>query len=107
MVKLAKAMMHTGGYQNAILIDYSTFCCNYFKVSDTIAPQIGRFIADFITSIGLKPDLVDMVGHSLGAHICGYTGNSLIGRGLGMLNKIVGELQLQLHDKTKIKFKLD
>lgn len=91
MVSLAEAMMLSGGYKNAILIDYKDLCCNYFTLSGVIVPNMGTFIANLIVSMGLNPNLVDMVGHSLGAQICAYVGMSLLERQLGQLNTIFGE----------------
>lgn len=91
MVCLAKAMIAMGEYKNGILIDYSPLCCNYFTMSNTVAPQMGDFIANSIILMGLNPGQVDIVGHSLGAHIGGYAGASLKERNLGLLNKIFGE----------------
>lgn len=90
MVSLARAMILTGGYKNGILIDYSPLCCNYYHMAESIAPQMGNYLANAIIAMGLKPNLVDMVGHSLGAHISGYTGASLKARNFGLLNRIIG-----------------
>lgn len=91
MVSLAKVMMLSAGYENVILIDYGPLCCNYYTMSGIIAPQMGEYIADTIISKGLKPNSIDVVSHSLGAHIGGYMGSTLIAKKHGSLNKIFGE----------------
>lgn len=91
MVSLAKVMMLSAGYENVILIDYGPLCCNYYTMSAIVAPQMGEYIANAIISKGFKPNSIDVVAHSLGAHISGYVGSTLISKKYGPLNKIFGE----------------
>lgn len=91
MVSIAKVMMLSAGYENVILIDYGSLCCNYFTMSGIIAPRMGEYIADAIISKGLKPNRIDVVAHSLGAHISGFIGSTIISKKHGTLNKIFGE----------------
>lgn len=111
MVSLAEVMLLTGGYKNVILVDYGPLCCNYFTMSGTVAPQMGEYLANAIVSIGLRPNLVDIVGYSLGAHVSGYAGATLMSRNQGRLNKIVGELIIIIlivlsYTWTKLKFSI-
>lgn len=86
-----QALIPIENYKNGILIDYSPFCCNYTIVANTIAPQMGAFLANYLLGLELHPELITILGHSLGAHIAGYTGASFNDWNLGSLEKIVGE----------------
>lgn len=75
-----------------ILVDYKNVSsCSYSRSVQEIAPSIGNYLAQVITRLELDTDNIELIGHSLGAHIAGYAGASLngtIGRITGWFNKI-------------------
>lgn len=96
MVSLAERMIkNKDGYKNAILVDYSLLCCNYFVMSKTVVPKMGVFIANKIRTLKLDPSSVDIVAHSLGVQVASYAGNSLINGKHNKLNRIFGKLTIK------------
>lgn len=55
-----------------------------------IIPSIGYFVANVIRNFNFDPQKIELVGHSFGAHIAGYTGASLNGD----IQKITGNLNI-------------
>lgn len=60
---------------------------NYLKCVDS-TKVVGKLIADFILNNKLDLALTYCVGHSLGAHICGFAGKALDGK----MGRITGKL---------------
>lgn len=71
-----------------ILVDYKNISsCSYSRSVQEIVPSIGVYLAEVITRLKLDTDKIEIVGHSLGAHIAGYAGcqlNGSIGRITGL-----------------------
>lgn len=63
-----------------ILVDYKNISsCSYSRSVQEIVPSIGLYLASIITRLNLNTDKIELIGHSLGAHIAGYAGASLNG----------------------------
>lgn len=63
-----------------ILVDYQNVSsCSYGRSVDEIVPAIGSYLAQVIIELKLDTNKIELIGHSLGAHICGYTGATLNG----------------------------
>lgn len=76
-----------------ILVDYKNISsCSYSRSVQEIVPSIGLYLAEIITQLKLDTDKVELIGHSLGAHIAGYAGASLN----GSISRITGLYEKQL-----------
>ncbi|KAB0800969.1 hypothetical protein PPYR_05323 [Photinus pyralis] len=69
---------------NVFVVDWSTYAFKFYTTSKAAVPQIGLFLANFISDL-LKEYQIPhtqfvLVGHSLGAHIAGCTGSALSGQ---------------------------
>lgn len=53
----------------------------------------GSDIGDFIKKIGIDPMKTHCIGHSLGAHVCGFAGKTI------KLGRISGEFNLKIWKK--------
>lgn len=63
-----------------ILVDYKNISsCSYGRSVDEIVPSIGSYLAQVITKLEVDTDKIELIGHSLGAHIAGYAGATLNG----------------------------
>ncbi|XP_055304651.1 phospholipase A1-like [Sitodiplosis mosellana] len=70
-----------------ILVDYQNVSsCSYGRSVDEIVPSIGSYLARVIQELELDTDIIELIGHSLGAHIAGYAGATLN----GTLSRITG-----------------
>lgn len=70
-----------------ILIDYGAISnCSANRSVFEILPSVGYFVADVIRNYHLDLKKVECVGHSFGAHVCGYAGASLN----GAMQRIIG-----------------
>ncbi|XP_031626768.1 pancreatic lipase-related protein 2-like isoform X2 [Contarinia nasturtii] len=71
-----------------ILVDYkSVSSCSYSRSVEEIVPSIGLYLAKVIVELELDTDKIELIGHSIGAHIAGYAGvtlNGTIGRITGL-----------------------
>lgn len=72
-----------------ILVDYKNVSsCSYSRSVDEIVPAVGSYLAQVITELDIDVDRIELIGHSLGAHIAGYAGAALN----GTISRITGEL---------------
>lgn len=63
-----------------LLVDYGNISsCNYERTVEEIVPSVGIYLSEFIRSYDLDPNKIELIGHSLGAHVAGYTGASMNG----------------------------
>lgn len=70
-----------------ILVDYKNVSsCSYSRSVQEIAPAVGGYLAQVITRLKLDTEKIELIGHSLGAHIAGYAGATLN----GSLSRITG-----------------
>lgn len=88
-----------------ILVDYKNISsCSYGRSVEEIVPSVGLYLAQVITKLELNREKIEMIGHSLGAHIAGYAGatlNGTIGRITGWYhNKIRFMSNGQFSSKT-------
>lgn len=71
-----------------ILVDYGDISdCNYDRSVREIVPAVGHYLAEVISDLDLDPNNIEIIGHSLGAHIAGYASGALKGR----IKRITGE----------------
>lgn len=97
MVSVTQAMMAVRPFKNAILVDSGSRCCSYLKMVDPVAPEMGKYIANYFSEVlGLKPESIVIAAHCLGAHIAGYVGTAFQTKGLGSVDTIFGELYIQV-----------
>lgn len=84
-----------------ILVDYKNVSsCSYSRSVQEIVPSIGVYLAEVIARLNLDTDKIELIGHSLGAHIAGYVGASLngsIGRITGLFKKKIICCTTQCH----------
>lgn len=73
---------------NVIVVDWSD-CSETIDYASARAcvPEVGDKVADMIIDLGLEPTEVTVVGHSLGAHVAGFTGKAIqaMGESLGVI----------------------
>lgn len=63
-----------------ILVDYKNVSsCSYSRSVDEIVPSVGNYLAQVIEQLKLDTNRIELIGHSIGAHIAGYTGAILNG----------------------------
>lgn len=71
-----------------ILVDYKNVSsCSYSRSVEEIVPSVGHYLAQVIKELKLDTEKVELIGHSIGAHIAGYAGailNGTIARITGM-----------------------
>lgn len=75
-----------------VFIFYKAFFCgNVMRNQDSHVSQVGEYVAAFIEFLGSEAEVsfddIHILGHSLGAHVAGYIGNSVqkkIGRITGL-----------------------
>lgn len=61
-----------------ILVDFSEISsCGYGRYANEIVPSIGNYLAEIIDEFGWDLNNIEIIGHSIGAHIAGYTGAAL------------------------------
>lgn len=83
-----------------ILVDYKAISfCYYRRCAYEIIPAIGRLLAEFIEMMRFDAEKIEMIGHSIGAHIAGVTGAQLNGK----LGKITGKLKIGFWNKWDTK----
>ncbi|KAF7271108.1 hypothetical protein GWI33_015971 [Rhynchophorus ferrugineus] len=68
---------------NIIVMDWSTISGNVlYPIPMKATPDIGKFYGTYlnymVNEIGIKPEDIHLVGHSLGAHISGFAARELV-----------------------------
>lgn len=74
---------------NVIAVDWSIYTTVYVKVdekSEAMGSVLGEFI-DFLVREGASVDGIHCIGHSLGAHACGFAGSAVQS---GLISRITG-----------------
>lgn len=79
----------------SIIVDWGHLSkCDYLgKTVNLIVPNVGKLIAHQMIKWKLSPNLVQMMGHSLGSHISSHTGREINALGYGKLKCIFGKHQ--------------
>lgn len=71
------------GWFNVIVVDWGLGAnTNNYVTARNRVPDVGVRVAlliEFLSTTGLNRNIITLIGHSLGAHICGMTGKYLIG----------------------------
>ncbi|XP_059223461.1 vitellogenin-1-like [Stomoxys calcitrans] len=70
---MAKAYNCRGGY-NFVLYNTGTYLATLYANTAYNTGKLGRFLAIGLRNLGLSPNRIHLVGHSLGAHIVGIAG---------------------------------
>lgn len=88
-----------------VLVDYDDISgCAYGKSVREVTHAMAEYIAEVIRDLNLDPRKIEMIGHSLGAHLAGSVGVKFH----GALERITGnsmiifESLFNLKSKTKI-----
>lgn len=73
---------------NVILVDYGSLSkCSYIYLAGVVVSDIGKYLAKCIQQWDLALEKTQLIGFSLGAHVCGVTGCTLGGN----ISKITGK----------------
>ncbi|XP_046993990.1 lipase member H-like [Schistocerca americana] len=90
MSAIRDGWIQAGDY-NVIVIDWSAEAGNWnYAQAKAAVTGVGEIVATFINwlaSLGASTNNMQLVGHSLGAHVCGVAGNRVTA---GRLNRITG-----------------
>ncbi|XP_049958113.1 lipase member H-like [Schistocerca serialis cubense] len=90
MSDIRDGWLRAGDY-NVIVIDWSVHAGNWnYAQAKAAVAGVGEVVATFINwlaSLGASTNNIQLVGHSLGAHVCGVAGNRVTA---GRLNRITG-----------------
>lgn len=73
---IATAFLKKGNF-NVLALDASAVIKSMYVRSATMAKYIGEYLSFFLydlTRVGVNPETLHVIGHSLGAHISGYAG---------------------------------
>lgn len=78
-----------------IFVDYGHISnCSYERSVLEIVPSVGYYVAKVLSIFNFDPLKMELIGHSLGAHMAGYVGAALN----GSLQRITGDLILNSED---------
>lgn len=67
--------------RNVCLVDWRRMANTlYHRAAEEHTVTVGRYIAQFIKQMYIKPEETSIVGHSLGAHVAGFCGKALNGK---------------------------
>ncbi|XP_069993042.1 pancreatic lipase-related protein 2-like isoform X2 [Penaeus vannamei] len=84
LLDLASAFLHTDDV-NVIYVDWTEGAIRLYNRAVANTRVVGLEIAHLVTwlgrNAGLRAKDVHLIGHSLGAHVCGYAGESIPGLG--------------------------
>lgn len=80
MTKTGQQLRHNSPC-NVIMMDYGSISnCSYIYLATVGISDMGLYLSGCISRWGLQPALVEIIGHSLGAHIGGVAGIDLNGQ---------------------------
>ena len=82
------------GKVNFFIVDWAELAANRYyytsaKYTKVVGFQLAKFIAFIREKFSADMDSVHLVGHSLGAHVCGFAGKKLQNYGI-TIGKITG-----------------
>lgn len=83
---------------NACLMDWSPFSRDTYTRAANHTRRVGHYFGmmiEFLNNTGFPLDNITLIGHSMGAQICGFAGDYLKSRGL-YANKIFGNFSFYL-----------
>nr|KAI8755607.1 pancreatic lipase-related protein 2-like [Biomphalaria glabrata] len=84
MKKMKDELLIHGDY-NVIIVDWSLGAKSTYSISVAnarlVGAQLASVIQKIVDSVGIPPLLFHIIGHSLGAHVAGYTGEKINGLG--------------------------
>ncbi|KAK9501963.1 hypothetical protein O3M35_012583 [Rhynocoris fuscipes] len=76
---------------NVIVVDWSPKAQKFYPEARQSVPLIGKMLADFMEQLcktySIKPEILHVIGHSLGAHVSGTAGKFIT---IGKLARITG-----------------
>lgn len=63
-----------------ILVDYGTISnCSYPRTVAEIVPSVAAYVTEIINRFNLNPKKIELIAHSIGAHLSGYIGAAFNG----------------------------
>ena len=90
---MSEALLEYGDF-NVVAVDWGGGSGSLYSQSAAntrlVGLEIAHFIENLVAKMGARAEDFHVIGHSLGAHIAGYCGESVIKRGLGKLGRISG-----------------
>ena len=93
VLELSEALLDHGDF-NVVAVDWGGGSGSLYSQSAAntrlVGLEIAHLIESLVANLGARAEDFHVVGHSLGAHIAGYCGESVIKRGLGKLGRISG-----------------
>lgn len=89
---------------NIIIVNWSSISKRSYVTAKYFIRYIGLDVAIFIhflaDNLGLEMDKLGLVGHSLGAHICGVVGYNLNGEADRILGRLYNDFSVQIAAKN-------
>lgn len=77
MVNQAQTLRQRESNANIILVDWEDGARSpWYYPSAGRTEDVGNQVAAYLSNIGVDPDYTSLIGHSLGAHISGFTGSA-------------------------------
>lgn len=74
-----------------MLLDYGAISnCSYERTVYEIVPAVAYYVANVIRIFNFDPHQIELIGHSIGAHLAGYIGAALN----GSIKRITGNKKL-------------
>ena len=90
---MSEALLDHGDF-NVVVVDWGGGSGSLYSQSAAntrlVGLEIAHLIESLVANLGARAEDFHVIGHSLGAHIAGYCGESVSKRGLGKLGRISG-----------------